>query len=78
MISHNGKRNSDGSFNWKDALLDASIMAGVSFFSTLGALGVTQLLTGVQGWLAAGIAAGSQFFVVLGMKRGLIEKGEQE
>ena len=40
MLSRNGKKNGDGSFNMKDALIDASIMAGVAFFATLGGVAI--------------------------------------
>jgi hypothetical protein len=69
----NGKNNTDGTFNWKDALLDSGIMAGLTFFTSLGGLGLTGTLD-VRGLLAAGIAAATQFFIVLAIKRGLREK----
>ena len=74
MLSRNGKNNNDGSFDWADAIADAAIMAGSTFFVTLGAMHVTNLLTGPEGWLAAAIAAGAEFFIILATKRGLREK----
>ena len=75
VLSRNGKNNEDGSFDLKDALIDAGIMAGSSFFGTLVGLGAVGLLENpVQGLVAAGIAAGASFFAVLVTKRGLREK----
>jgi len=71
-----GKSNPDGSFNWGDALADAAIMAGMTFFATLGGLGVTGLTSDPKATLlAAIISAGSEFFAVLLVKRGLTKKG---
>ena len=49
-------------------------MAGSTFFITLGAMAVTNLLTSPNGWLAALIAAGGEFFTILAIKRGLRKK----
>ena len=35
MLTRNGQLNGDGSFNWKDAFVDASITAGVALSSSL-------------------------------------------
>ncbi|GAJ10839.1 unnamed protein product [marine sediment metagenome] len=77
MLSRNGKNNSNGSFDWKDAVMDAGISAGLTFFTTLGALGAMHMLSSAEGYVAAGIAAGGQFFAILCMKRGLIKKSEK-
>jgi len=62
----NGGKNSDGSRDYKTALIDASIVTGFTFFSTLGGLGATGLLNEpVVGLLAAGISAGIAFFASL-------------
>jgi len=74
-LSVRGKNNADGSFNWKDALADAGVMAGMTFFTTLGGLGVTGLASEPKtSLLAAAISAGAQFFAVLAVKRGLKPK----
>jgi len=75
MLSVHGKNNSDGSFNWKDAVVDAGIMAGLTFFTSLGGTSAVSVPT-VQGVLAAGVAACTEFFLVLAIKRGLREKEE--
>lgn len=74
VLSRSGKNEADGSFDWKDALLDAGVMGGLAFFSTMGALGVTGILENPKGWVAAFIAGGTQFFLALAVKRGLREK----
>ena len=75
MLNRNGKNNDDGSFDLKDALMDAAIMAGSAFFTTLAGLGAVGLLENpTTALLAAAIAAGAQFFAILVIKRGLREK----
>jgi len=74
MVLHrHGQRNPDGTFNWRDALIDATIMAGLTFFTALGGMGATGLV-GVRELASAGIAAATQFFLILAIKRGLKEK----
>ena len=77
MVLHrHGKFNPNGGFDWRDAFTDAIISAGLTFFTALGGLGATGLLSEPQvGLAAAAIAAGTQFFIVLAIKRGLKEKG---
>jgi hypothetical protein len=75
VLNRNGRNNENGSFDWKDAIIDAAIMAGCSFFAVLVGLGAVGLLENPRiGLLAAGIAAGAQFCAVLAIKRGLREK----
>jgi len=58
-----GGKNPDGSRDYKTALIDASIVAGFTFFSTLGGLGATGLLAEPEvGLLAAAISTGISFF----------------
>jgi len=79
LLDRRGKNNEDGSFNWADAIIDATIVAGLSFFTTLGGLGATGLLTDpTKGLLAAFIGAATNFFSFLAMKRGLREPLENE
>jgi len=75
VLNRNGKNNENGDFDWRDAIIDAAIMAGCSFFAVLVGLGAVGLLENpTTGLLAAGISAGAQFCAVLAIKRGLREK----
>ena len=75
VLNRNGKNSDNGSFDWEDAVIDAAIMAGSSFFAVLIGLGAVGLLENpTTGLLAAGIAAGAQFFAILAIKRGLREE----
>jgi len=75
MLTIIGKNNANGDFDWRDALLDALISAGLTFFTTLGGIAVTQLVSNPTSTvIAAGVAAGGQFFAILAVKRGLREK----
>ena len=75
VLNRAGKNNDDSSFDWEDAIIDAAIMAGCSFFAVLVGLGAVGLLENpTTGLLAAGIAAGAQFCAGLAIKRGLREK----
>jgi hypothetical protein len=59
-------------FDWADALVDAVIISGLTFFSTLGGGSVAglDLMAGLK---AATIAASAQFFVFLALKRGIVQ-----
>ena len=71
-MSRNGLTNSNGTFDWNDALIDAGIAAGVTFFATVGGIGVAGLLDDpVKALIAAVIAAGGSFFTWLAMKRNI-------
>lgn len=59
-------------FDWKNALIDAAITSGVTFFSALGG-GAIAGLDNIPGIKAAAIAAFTQFFVFLALKRGIIQ-----
>jgi len=59
-------------FNWKEAVYDALIVAGLNFTSTLAGVGAVGLLKSpCESLVAAGIAAGVGFFATLAAKRGL-------
>jgi len=75
VLSIYGRVNGNGRFNWKDALIDAGIMAGLTFFTAIGGLGATGVI-GPRELLAAGIGGATEFFMVLAIKRGL--KREKE
>lgn len=73
MLERNGNNNEDGSFNWRDALVDAGIISGMTFFTSLGGAS----FTGSEPYsaiMAAGISAAAQFFAFLALKRGLRKK----
>ncbi len=62
-------------FDWENALIDAIIISGVTFFSALGGGAITGINT-LNAIEAASVAALSQFFVFLALKRGLIQQKE--
>lgn len=71
--SEEAKTSVTQEFDWPNALIDAAIIAAVSFFATLG--GVTVVGANIQSTLiSAAIAGAAQFFVMLAMKRGLKTK----
>jgi hypothetical protein len=73
MVSRNGQNNGDGSFDWKDAVIDAAIISGSTFFTTIGGSGLVGVST-IDSIKVAGIAAAAEFFAWLTIKRGLREK----
>jgi len=57
---------------WTDEIINSGIMAGVAFFSTLGSLTAAGIRADpVTSLIAAGIAAGANFFITLAIQRGL-------
>lgn len=71
-MSRKGTVTADGEFDWNDAVIDAGIAAGMTFFTTLAALGVVGLFDDpLKGFCAALIAAGVSFFGWLAMKRNI-------
>ena len=75
MLTLRGTNNADGSFDWRANLVDAVIMAALTFFAALGGLGATGLVSQRE-ITAAAIAAATEFFLMLAIKRGLREKTE--
>lgn len=73
MLNRHGKNNENGSFNWKDAAIDAGIVAGLTFCTSLGGMSVLSPITETQ-IMSAVIAGATQFFLFLAIKRGLREK----
>ena len=59
-------------FDWCDALIDAAIICGLTFLSTLGG-GSVAGLDFVAGLKAATVASSAQFFIFLALKRGIIQ-----
>lgn len=71
-LSRNGSSNSDGSFDWSDALIDSFIVGMINLFATAAGLGASGLLAEpVKSALALAISFGSSFFGFLAIKRGL-------
>ena len=75
MLSRNGKNNSDGSFNWEDALIDAGITTMLAFGPGLGALAATGKLNDPTGWVVLLSTTLSEFFGFLAIKRKLKKEG---
>lgn len=63
-------------FDWGNALIDAGITSGITFFSTLGGTAVAGDVNGIHIIASATVAAFSQFFIFLALKRGLIKTEE--
>lgn len=64
-------------FDWGNALIDAVITSGITFFSALGG-GAVAGISDIHSVESAVVAAFSQFFVFLALKRGLIQPEETE
>jgi hypothetical protein len=64
-------------FDWKNALIDAAITSAVTFFSALGG-GVIAGINNLNLIESASVAALSQFFIFLALKRGLIQNKEAD
>jgi hypothetical protein len=62
------------SFDWKDTLIDAFIMAMVTFMTRLA----TTSDYSNQFWINASAQALLTFFTFIAIKRGLMKKGEGE
>ena len=74
-LSVKGQTYTNGSkeeaFDWRNALIDAIIIALLTFFSTLAGT-KTVGLPDIQALYSAFIAAMVQFFTILAMKRGIV------
>lgn len=74
VLSVKGKNNSNGSFNWADALVDAGISAGISASTS----GLSMVATGViytsAGQLTLAFTVLGQFLGFLAVKRKLRPK----
>jgi len=73
VLTIRGQNDPEGNFLWKDALVDAGIMAGSTFFTALGAMMAAGRIS-LYEVAVCGVAAGGQFFVWLAIKRGLRPK----
>lgn len=68
-LSRNGRNTANGTFDWTDAIADAAIVSGLTFFTALG--GSAIFLEPSKAVISATISAGGQFFLFLALKRGL-------
>lgn len=62
-------------FDWENALIDAIITSAITFFTALGG-GAVAGGSGMHVIETATVAALSQFFIFLALKRGLIQPKE--
>jgi hypothetical protein len=75
MVFLQGRFKPDGSFDWRCALIDAAIIAGLNFFTALAGLGVTGLFADPpKALIACAISSAIGFFATLAFKRGLTNK----
>lgn len=73
MLDHQGRNNPDGSFDWKDALIDAGISAGLGLCSMTGAMLLKGPLSALDVQIVL-VAAAGQFLAFLAMKRKIVKK----
>jgi len=73
MLTVRGKNNENGFFDWTDAVVDAGIMAGSTFFTALGAMMAAGRIS-LYEVAVCGVAGAGQFFLWLAIKRGLRPK----
>jgi hypothetical protein len=60
-------------FDWRDAVLDAGVLSGVTFFTTLAGAGAAGV--GPEKMIiSAAISACVTFFTIVAMKRNLIKE----
>lgn len=69
-LSRNGQLNEDGSFDWEDALIDASISAGTAAAASMATAIMDGGFTSNEFYIA-GIIGLSAFFGYLSLKRKL-------
>lgn len=75
MPSARGTVSPNGSFDWANAVVDASIMAGIGLVTSLTGLGVAGLSDEPEkAILASGLTAAMAFLTTLSLKRGLTSK----
>jgi hypothetical protein len=64
-------------FDWGNAVIDAAITSAITFFSALGGGAIAEV-NSVRLIPVATVAALSQFFIFLALKRGLIQSKETQ
>lgn len=70
MIKNEG---GEPSFDWENAFIDAAIMGGLTFMTTLVSIGYSGIHADpVQCVIIAALSGGLQFLTILAIKRGLV------
>lgn len=59
-------------FDWSNAVCDAGILAGITFFTALSGIKIADVET-TRAFMGASISAGLQFLTILALKRKLIK-----
>jgi hypothetical protein len=72
-LSMRGHNNRQGKFDWTSAVLDASIISGITFFTGLGTLASSYAIT-PESLCVLLSAVGAEFLGILATKRGLVQK----
>ena len=72
FLSLRGENSSNGTFDWEAAIIDSAIMGALTFFTSLGGMAVVGIPTPTS-LAAASIAAATEFFLTLAIKRKLRE-----
>jgi len=63
--------SAEKTFDWKNAIIDATITSGLTFFSTLGGTTIVGHVAITNAIISSVMAASTQFLVFLSLKRGL-------
>jgi hypothetical protein len=71
--ANNNTTTIEQKFDWENALIDAIITSGITFFSALGGTALIGDVNTVHIIESATVAALSQFFIFLALKRGLVK-----
>jgi hypothetical protein len=72
-LSLRGQTDSEGKFDWHEAILDAGIISGITFFTGLGTLASSAAIS-LTSFCVLLSAVGTEFLGILAAKRGLIQK----
>jgi hypothetical protein len=72
-----GRTNTEGKFDWGNAVVDASILSGITFFTGLTALAGSHALS-VDSLCILSSSVGVEFLTFLSLKRGLIPQSQQK
>ncbi len=72
-LSLKGHKDKQGKFDWTGAVLDASIISGITFFTGLGTLASSCAISPMSLCVLLS-AVGAEFLGILATKRGLVQK----